>query len=139
MVVLIALSAAACSSDSDGSSNSDVINAINILDKAGLHDLDGQITDDKTIPANAQTVYQQLQTVTLLTEWPTSDLKTKAKEVAAIFGAAADATGGATPDQAKASEAAHNAHEGEHDFSTAVWDYLYGKAGVKAVEAADDD
>ena len=36
-----------------------------------------------------------------------------------------------TPDMAKAGAAAHDAHEGEHDFSSAVWKYLETQAGVK--------
>ncbi|MEO8541331.1 MAG: hypothetical protein ABI577_16435 [bacterium] len=139
LVALAAFASAACSNDKDASStNVEVLNAINILDKAGLHDLDTAIAN-KTIAANATTTYQQLQTIVLVTEWPNSDLKAKAKTLAAVFGDASSATAGATPDQAKASTAAHNAHEAEHDFSHEVWDYLYGKAGIKVSDSGDND
>lgn len=135
VVALAALASIACG-DSKSSSNAEVLNAITIIDKAGLHDLNTQIATNKTIPSNAATTYQQLQTVVLLTEWPNSDLKTKAKELAAVFGAAATAVDGASPDMAKAADASTKAHDGYHEFSHAVWDYLYDKAGVKGM---DDD
>lgn len=136
---IAALASVGCGSDKDSGSDGDVLNAINIIDKAGLHDLNTQIETDKTIPANAETTYQQLQTVTLLTEWPTGDLKTKGKELAAIFGEAATAMGGTSPDMAKAAAASKKAHDGYHEFSHEVWDYLYGKAGVKGADDAHSD
>ncbi len=140
VLAVVALGAVACGdSGDDASSEPDVINAINILDKAGLHDLDTQIGTNKTIPSNASTTYQQLQSVTLLTEWPTKDLQTKAKALAAIFGEASAATGGSTPDMAKAADAAKKAHDGEHDFSHEVWDHLYEKAGIKGADDGHDD
>lgn len=133
LLVLAALAGAACGGDDDsGGGNAEVINAINIMDKAGLHDLDTQISTNKTIPSNASTTFQQLQSVALLTEWPTKDLETKAKALAAIFGEAAAATGASTPDMAKAGEASKKAHDGEHDFSHEVWEHLYEEAGVTA-------
>lgn len=131
------LFAAACGDDSGGSKELDTVAAINILDKAGLHGLDDSMTKDKTIPATAPTTYHQLQTITVLTRWPNSDLEKKADALAKIFGEAAGAVDGDKPDITKAAEAAHNAHEAEHDFSHAVWDYLYGKAGVKV--GADEE
>lgn len=135
-----ALSAVACGdSDSGSSAEPEVINALNILDKAGLHDIDTQIGTNKTIPSNASTTFQQLQTVTLLTEWPTKDLQTQAKALAAIFGEAAAATDGANPDMAAAAAASKKAHDGEHDFSHEVWDHLYEKAGIKGADDAHGD
>lgn len=140
LMAMAALTAAACSdSDSGSSSDADVINALNILDKAGLHDLDTQISTNKTVPSNASTTYQQLQAVTLLTEWPTKDLQTKAKALAAIFGEASTATDGANPDLAKAAAASKKAHDGEHDFSHEVWDHLYQEAGIGAADDGHAD
>jgi hypothetical protein len=139
VLAIAALASVGCGSDKDSSSDGDVLNAITIIDKAGLHDLNTQIETNKTIPANATTTYQQLQTVTLLTEWPTSDLKTKGKELAAIFGEAAAAVDGTNPDIAKAVAASKKAHDGYHEFSHDVWDYLYGKAGVKGTDDAHSD
>lgn len=140
LTVVSAVAATACS-DSDGgsSADTDVINAINILDKAGLHDLDTQIGTNKTIPSNASTTFQQLQTVTLLADWPTKDLETKAKALAAIFGEAAAATDGTNPDMTRAAEASKKAHDGEHDFSHEVWDHLYEKAGIKGADDGHSD
>lgn len=139
LTLVAAVSAAACSDGDSGSTEPEVINALNILDKAGLHDIDTQISTNKTIPSNASTTFQQLQTVTLLTEWPTKDLQTKAKALAAIFGEAAAATDGANPDMAAAAAASKKAHDGEHDFAHEVWDHLYEKAGIKGADDAHGD
>ena len=140
VTVLAATFAVACGdSDGGGSIEPEVINALNILDKAGLHDIDTQISTNKTVPSNASTTFQQLQTVTLLTEWPTKDLQTKSKALAAIFGEAAAATDGANPDLTKAAAASKKAHDGEHDFSHEVWDHLYEKAGIKGADDGHSD
>ena len=136
---IAAMASVGCGSDKDSSSDGAVLNAITVIDKAGLHDLNTQIETSKTIPSNASTTYQQLQTVTLLTEWPTSDLKTKGKELAAIFGEAAAEVDGTNPDMAKAAAASKKAHDGYHEFSHDVWNYLYGKAGIKGAGDAHGD
>lgn len=140
LTLAVAITAVACG-DSDGGSNADqeVITSITILDRAGLHDLDTQISTNKTIPSNASTTFQQLQTVTLLTDWPTKDLQAKSKELAAIFGEAAAATDGTNPDMTRASVASKKAHDGEHDFSHEVWDHLYEKAGIKGADDGHSD
>jgi len=139
IAVATTLFAAACGDDSGGSKELDTVAAINILDKAGLHGLDDSMTKDKTIPSTALATYQQLQTITLLTKWPNSDLEKKADALAKIFGDAAAAVDADKPDITKAAAAAHNAHEAAHDFSHAVWDYLYDKAGLKVGAAEEDD
>jgi len=131
ITLLAGIASVACGG-SETNSNAEVINGINVLDKAGLHELDEQIRTEKTIPSNASTTYKQLQAVTLLTEWPTKDLQAKAKALAGLFGEAAAATAGANPDQAKAAEASKKAHDGEHDFASEVWSYLYKTAGIGA-------
>ncbi len=137
LIGVIALALAACGDDDKSSSNADVVSAINIIDKAGLHDIDDSIATKQTIPATARTTALHLQTVTLLTEWP-KDLKDPAKKLAETFGDLATALDGTKPDLTKAGTAAHNAHEVSHDFSHAVWDALQKEAGVQtAPEAAD--
>ena len=118
----------------DGASSggdAEVLNAINILDKAGLHGLDEAINEDKEIPSNARTTAQQLQAITNLTKWPTDDLESQADALAKIFGELAAAVDGENPDLAKAGEAATRAHDAQHDFSHDVWEYLYEKGGVQ--------
>lgn len=125
-----ALFLASCSDDDGGSGgNAEVINAINILDKAGLHDLDESINTDKEIPANALTTARQLQAVTALTEWP-DDLQSKAAALEKIFEEFAAAVDGDNPDVAKAGEASKKAHDAQHDFSHEVWEHLHEEAGI---------
>jgi hypothetical protein len=121
-----------CGEDGDSSGgDAEVLNAINILDKAGLHGLDEAINEDKEIPSNARTTAQQLQAITNLTKWPTDDLESQADALAKIFGELAAAVDGENPDLAKAGEAATRAHDAQHDFSHDVWEYLYEKGGVQ--------
>lgn len=135
IVALGGLAFASCGSDSSASDsvkNSNALNALYILDKAGLHDIDTAINTNKQIPATASNVATQMQTVALMTDWPTQQLKDDAKKLADIFKTMAAETGAANPDMAKAGAAANAAHEAEHDFSHEVWDYLQDKAGVTA-------
>src|SRR5690348_1775664 len=89
---IVGLLAAGCGDD-DGNkavptptadTNVGVISAIDILERAGLHDIDTQLAAG-TVPATAQSVATKLQTVTLLTPWPT-ELQAKATALAGIFG-----------------------------------------------------
>lgn len=126
----IAFAACGDSSTSDSVKNSNTLNAIYIMDKAGLHDIDTSINTNKTIPATAANVATQMQTVALITDWPTQQLKDDAKKLAGLFGTMAVETGAAKPDLAKAGAASHAVHEAEHDFSHEVWAYLQSKGGV---------
>ena len=132
------LVSAACSDggDSDASRDAQVLNAINILDKAGLHEIDESIKDKKEIPANARTTAQQLQAVTAITEWP-DDLQSQADALAKIFEELAAALDGDNPDMAKAADASRKAHDGQHDFSHEVWKHLYEQGGVNTGAAGD--
>lgn len=130
LVVLAGFAGVACGDETE-TSNSDVVAAINILDDAGLHAIDESISKDKTIPATAQSTFQKLQAVTLLTDWP-KEFDSQAKSLAAILGAAAAAVDGDKPDMTKATEASKKAHDAEHDFSHELWDHLYGEAGIKS-------
>ena len=112
-------------------SNAAAISAINILDNAGLHGFDQSIGAG-TVPPTAQTTAEHLQAVLLLTPWPNdATIKADAKALAGKLGLMASLLNTDTPDMAKAGAAAHDAHEGEHDFSSAVWKYLETQAGVK--------
>lgn len=137
VAVVGSLFAAGCGSDGDSEASSDaqILNAINILSKAGLHDIDDSINEDKTIPANARTTALQLQAVTAITEWP-DDLQDDADALAKVFEEMAAALDGENPDLAKAGEAAKKAHDAEHDFSHDVWAYLYEQGGV---DTGDED
>ena len=138
VVLALALIGGACSDDSDSSDDINTIAAINILDKAGLHDIDTSIGTNGKVPANASSLAAQLQTTVLLANWP-GTLKDQATKLAAVFGTLASATAdGDKSDLKKATEAAHNAHEAQHDFSHAVWDYLQKKAKVGATAGHDD-
>lgn len=132
LLVAGAFLAASCGDDDGGSGgDAEVLIAINILDKAGLHGIDEAINKDRQIPSNARTTALQLQAITNLTEWPTDDLESQAEALARIFAELAAAVDGENPDLAKAGEAATKAHDAEHDFSHDVWEYLYEKGGVE--------
>ena len=75
--------------------------------------------------------------MTLLTDWP-KDLKEPAWKVATASGELAAPLDSDKPGLAKASTAAHEAHEVAHDFSQAVWAHLQAEAGVKASPPAKD-
>jgi hypothetical protein len=134
IVALAALAAAGCgdSSTSSSAKNAQAISAVNILDNAGLHEIDDQISNQNTVPPTADTTATHLQAVLLLTEWPTSQLKDDAKKLADKMATLATALNTDKPDMKAAGAAAHDVHETEHDFSHEVWDYLQSKAGVKA-------
>lgn len=125
------LLAASCRDDDSSGGDAQVLNAINILDNAGLHDIDDAINEDRQIPANARTTVQRLQALTNLTEWPTSDLESQADALEKIFKEFAAALDGENPDMARAGEASTRAHDAEHEFSHDVWEYLYEKGGVE--------
>lgn len=130
-----ALFAAACGDDDSGlPANAEVINAIDILDSAGLHDMEESITDQRTIPATTKTTMEKLQAVINLTSWP-DGLESKAKALSGLFADLAIAVDGDNPDMTKAAEAATRAHDGWHDFSHQVWEHLYEESGVKAATA----
>lgn len=133
-MLAVAFSACSSSSASDATKNANAINAIAILDGAGLHETAAAI-DGGTIPPTAQTTVQHLQTVLLITEWPTSQLKDDAGKLAAKLGTMAQALNSDKPDMKAASAAGDDVHESEHDFSHEVWNYLSGKAGVTVAAA----
>ena len=139
LLLVGALFASACSGDDNGDEggNAEVINAINILDNAGLHELATEISDTKEIPAAAGSTYRKMQATTILTAWP-DELEAQAKALAGVFAAALAAVDAETPDMAAAAEAATKAHDAEHDFSGKVFEYLYAEAGV-APGGSDDD
>lgn len=112
-------------------SNAAAISAINILDNAGLHGFDTSLAAG-TVPPTAQTTAEHLQAILLLTPWPNdATIKADAQGLATKLGLMASLLNTDKPDMAKASAAAHDAHEGEHEFSSAVWKYLETQAGVK--------
>ena len=129
---------AACGSDTTAATkNAAALSAINMIDKAGLHDLDTAINKDGNVPATARSTAMHLQTAALVTEWPTKQIKDDARKLADALGTLADALNSATPDHKKAGAASTDVHEKSHDFSKEVWDYLDGKAGIKPDATAD--
>jgi len=137
LAALAAIAAAAsitlagCGGDDSGAAkDAAILNAITIIDDAGLHEIDESINDKKEIPADARTTVQRLQAVTNITGWP-GDLQAQADALARVFAEFAAALEGDHPDMAKAGEASKKAHDGAHDFSHEVWEYLYEKGGVE--------
>lgn len=113
-----------------------VIAAINILDNAGLHGFDESIAGG-TIPPTAQTVVTKLVATLKLTPWPDA-LKSQATNMTAALQTYVDQLNTNSPDMTTLGTAAHNAHEGEHDFSHDVWDWLYEQAGMNTTAPSGD-
>ena len=131
ILLCLGLVTAACGGSSPSSGNDGAtIAALNILDNAGLHDIDGSIQQG-TIPLTAQTTASHLQTVLLLTPWP-AELKSQAVKLAGYLGTLASVLNTDTPDMNKVKDASGYAHAGWHEFSSAAWSYLSDKAGVKS-------
>jgi len=114
-----------------------VISALNILDNAGLHELDQSIAGG-TIPPTALNVITELVATMKLTPWP-SDLQTPATNMTNLLVTYMNQLNATTPDLKTLAPAAHNAHEGSHEFSADAWDWLYKQAGMNVKAPSDDD
>lgn len=130
VVIAGALFAASCDDGGSDGGNAEVINAINLMDKAGLHDIYESISNDKEIPPAALTTARQLRAVVALTEWPDA-LQSQADALEKIFEEFATVLAADTPDLTEAAEASEKAHDAEHDFSQDVWAHLYEEAGIE--------
>lgn len=130
MASLFAIGLVACGRDDDkASANANIASAIAILDSAGMHEIDESVNIKKEIPPTAQNTALHMQTVILVTEWP-SGLKEPAKKMAALFGTMADTLDTPQPDMAKVGPAVKAAHDAQHDFSHEVWEQLAREAGL---------
>ena len=138
ILVIVALGFGACGGESGGDQNTAVISAINILDTAGLHDIETSINEKGEIPASARTTALKMQTVVALTEWP-GELEQEANALGAILAEMAKALDGDKPDVKAAGAAAKKAHDAEHDFSGKVWEHLMEEAGIAGRTAPHKD
>lgn len=137
-VVLLGLAAAlalaACGDDSDNgdgaSGNTQVLTAINILDNAGLHEMDDEINKEGEIPANGKTVARHLETVVRLTDWP-SELEGTANQLAGLLADLAAEFDKDDIDIERAGDLAAQVHDVWHDLSHDTWAYLAKEAGVE--------
>jgi hypothetical protein len=130
-LALAGVALSACGSETSAASkNAAALSAVDMIDKAGLHEMDTAIRAGN-VPATARITALHLQTAVLVTDWPTKQMKDDAKKLAAACGTLAVATDSATPDMKVVAAASMDVHEKFHDFSKEVWDYLQLKAGVK--------
>ena len=111
----------------DTSNAVSVVSGISFLDKAGLHDIDTSINEEKTVPGDARTTALKAASVTKLTAWP-ADLQDEASALGQIFA-----------EMAAAGAAATKAHDAQHDFSHEVWQWVYGEAGIETGEEGGHD
>lgn len=128
MTFVLTIAGVGCGGDSAGG-NAEVASAISILDNAGMHEIDESVNAKKEIPPTAQNTALHMQTVILITEWP-SDLKEPAKKLAALFGTMAATLDTPQADLAKVGPAVKAAHDAWHDFSHLGWEYLAHEAGL---------
>jgi hypothetical protein len=150
--LLIAGAAAACSNTSDLEDDIDaltaqvdaltaaaernaLINAVNILDTAGLHDIDeGANENNEIVPGAAGPVtraYLAIET----TEWP-EELQPQADQVAADLLALLEAL--ESEDLTAVAEAAATAHESAHEFSEAAQNHVREAAGLPVEEHEEE-
>jgi hypothetical protein len=125
--------AAACSDDGDGAdaSSVDLVSAIAFIDSTGFHDIDEAINDEGEVPPGAASDTRKAQAVVTLASWP-ADLQSEADALAQILDELATELEKEAPDLAAAGELATRAHDGQHDFSAAVWAHLRTEAGQEA-------
>lgn len=129
---------AACGSDDGGESEATgVLNAITILDGAGLHEIDESVNNDNEIPGNAVTVAERMRAVVALTQWP-EDLEGQADQLESLFGEMHEALDADSPDLAKVKEIVAKVHDVEHDLSHAAWEYLTSEAGFASTHEEGD-
>lgn len=135
-LALIGGALTACSSDDGGGSSQaqNVLYAINILDSAGLHEIDESINNENEIPGDAVTVALRMRAVVALTEWP-SDLEDMANRLEGLFGEMHEALDADNPDMAKVKQVVADVHDVEHDLSHAAWEYLLAESGLESGHA----
>jgi hypothetical protein len=125
---------AACGDDAGATDHSpddaSIVTAISIMDGAGFHEIDDAIQQEKKIPATARTTTIRMQALATLTAWPNDDLKAQAGALATLFGEFAEVLDAESPDMARVSDLSTKVHVAQHEFSGAVWEYLYEAAGL---------
>jgi hypothetical protein len=132
LAALVALGAAACGDDDGGGSqHAEAISAITILDKAGLHDIDEAINEDKEVPPTARTTALHMQALVNLTDWP-GDFDDDARALEKTFADLAASLDSDNPDLGKAGTLAKQAHDQEHELSHNLWAWLQDEAGIEA-------
>lgn len=136
IALLAAFAAAACGGDSGSSETTNVIAAVSLIDNAGFHVLDEELTAKGTVPATAETTAKHIQAVALATDWP-NDLRKPARDMAKAMGDFAAAIATDTPDIKHATELSNAAHTAWHDFDHEAWSWIQAKAGVGGHEAGD--
>jgi hypothetical protein len=92
------------------------------LDRSELHELEEALATGTT-PAGALGVVRKAKAATMATDWP-EPLHERAKQLANKLTALEEAL--RAEDAAKAAPLAKDAHDLEHDFSTAVYGWLAG-------------
>jgi hypothetical protein len=128
--------ASACSGDDsgEGSPAIEIVAAIQFIDGAGFHGIDESVNSERTIPATAASTARKAQAVVRLAPWP-EELAHEAETLAQIFADLATELEKESPDLAVAGQLAARAHDGQHDFSAAVWRYLRTEAGQEVASA----
>jgi hypothetical protein len=150
--LLFAIGAAACSDTADleddinaqatqidgltaAAQRNAVLNAVNILDTAGLHEVDEEANDNNTIVEGAAGPITRAYIALESTEWP-ADLQPAADELAATLLELLEAL--EAEDLTGVAEAGAAAHEAQHGFSEDVQNYLREAAGLPVEEHEEE-
>jgi hypothetical protein len=150
--LLLAGAAAACSNTSDLEDDIDalnarvdvltaaaernaVLNAVDILDSAALHEIDEEANENDTIVAGAAGAVTRAYIAVESTEWP-AELQPGADEMAAALLALLEAL--EAEDLTAVAEAGATAHEVQHGFSEDVQNYIREQAGLPVEEHEEE-
>jgi hypothetical protein len=112
-----------------------VLNAVNILDTAGIHDIDEGANDRNEIVEGAAGPVTRAYIAVAGTEWP-ADLQPGADEVEAALLELLEAL--EAEDLTAVAEAGAAAHEAQHGFSEDVQNYLREAAGLPVEEHEEE-
>lgn len=125
---------AACGDDAGANDHSpddaSIVAAVTIIDGAGFHEIDDAINQEKKIPPTARTTTVRTQTLLRLTAWPTAELEAQASALDVLMGELAASLDSESPDIGVVGEASRKVHVAQHEFSGAVWKYLYEAAHI---------
>jgi hypothetical protein len=112
-----------------------LLNAVDILDSAGLHDIDEGANDNNEIPGGASGGVNRALVAVATTSWP-EELQAGATEMQAALEALLTAL--ETEDPATVGPPATTAHDAQHGFSESVLNHLKEGAGLPVEEHEEE-
>lgn len=137
LLAITALAAACTDDGEEAAPGLDPLAAITFLDSVGLHGIDEAINEEGDIPDTAASDVRKAQAAVALGRWP-DDLRDEAAALEQILGDLAAELEKESPSLDVAGDLAARSHDGQHDFSHAVWAHLREEAGQTVDGGAAD-